>query len=94
MVDMVNNVSWAQESSKIQRARGKLEERLKEFDCILPKDLERKMIEIHDRIARHATDRIPTLRKSLSLFDNNENPAGVSRIVSSVAQRVFSNFKN
>ncbi len=77
------------ESEKIKKAREKLKRRLSNFEKhITPDNLKKKIIEIHDRIARHAPDRVVLKNKNISLFDNNQNAADLSNKVNLVAIRV------
>ena len=73
------------ESEKTKRAREKLKKRLDLLEKQITKEaLNKKIIEIHDRISRHAPCRVVLKRKTISLFDNNQNSAEVSNKVSEV----------
>ena len=64
----------AEESPKTRKAREKLKKQLEANDKkITPQALERKSIEIHRWIARHAQNRVILKSKSISLFDENQN---------------------
>src|ERR1700722_10735202 len=73
----------AEESLKTRKAREKLKKQLEANDKkITPQALEKKSIEIHRWIARHAHNRVVLKSKSISLFDENQNTADISNRVS------------
>lgn len=77
----------AEESSKTQRAREKLRKQLEaEQQKITAKALEKKSDEIHRWIARYAHQRVPLKSKAISLFDGNQNTAGLSQRILKMAQ--------
>ncbi len=79
----------AEESIKTRKAREKLKKQLDANDKkITPQALERKSIEIHRWIARHAHVRVVLKSKSISLFDENQNTADVSQRVSSFVDQI------
>jgi hypothetical protein len=79
----------AEESHKTRKAREKLRRRLTELDtCITPQALKEKNIEIHRWIARHASQRVPLKEKSISLFDENQNAAKLSKRISKLAEQL------
>lgn len=79
----------AEESEKTKKTRAKLRKRLEEIDLgITPQALKRKSSEIHRWIARHASERVPLRTKSISLFDENQNTAGLSQKVNAVMERL------
>jgi hypothetical protein len=79
----------AEESSKTRKAREKLKKQLVAFEKkITPQALERKTIEIHRWIARHASNRVVLRTKAISLFDENQNTAGISQRVSQIADQL------
>ena len=79
----------AEESSKTRKAREKLKKQLDANDKkITPQALEKKSIEIHRWIARHAQNRVVLKSKSISLFDENQNAAGVSNRVSNFVEQI------
>ncbi len=83
----------AEESPKTRKAREKLKRQLEAFDKkVTPQALEKKAIEIHRWIARHASNRIPLKTKSISLFDENQNAAGLSQRVSLLADQIKKDF--
>lgn len=51
---------------------------------ITPQAIERKTVEIHRWIARHAPQRVVLKTKTISLFDENKNTAIVSQKISSL----------
>lgn len=76
----------AKESEKTRKAREKLRRRLSAIDQkVTPQALEKKTIEIHRWIARHAPHRIVLKTKAISLFDENKNTAGISQKISKIA---------
>lgn len=76
----------AEESEKTKKAREKLRKRLLELEKkVTIQALERKNIEIHTWIARHAPQRIVLRSKNISLFDENKNTAEISSRISKVA---------
>ena len=79
----------AEESPKTRKAREKLKRQLEALDKkITPQALEKKTIEIQRWIARHASNRIALKSKSISLFDENQNAAGLSQRVSLLAEQI------
>jgi hypothetical protein len=80
------NGKIAKESEKTRKAREKLKRRLEAIDQkITPHALEKKSIEIHRWIARHAPQRIVLKTKTISLFDENKNTAAISQKISKIA---------
>jgi hypothetical protein len=76
----------AEESPKTQR-------QLDAFDKkITPQALEKKTIEIHRWIARHAPNRVALKTKSISLFDENRNAADLSQRVGLLAEQMKHDF--
>lgn len=81
----------AEESPKTRKAREKLKKQLEACESkITPQALEKKSIEIHRWISRHASQRIVLKTKTISLFDEGENAAGVSQKISKLAEHVQS----
>ena len=79
----------AEESYKTKKAREKLRKQLEEHEKkITPQALEKKTIEIQRWIARHAQTRVVLRNKSISLFDENQNAAGLSQKVSLLADQM------
>ncbi len=77
----------AEESLKTKKAREKLRRRLEDMDARITKEaLNKKSVEIHRWISRHADKRITLRDKTISLFDENENAANVSLKISKIAQ--------
>lgn len=77
----------AEESEKTKRARQKLKRRLEMIEQqVTPKALEKKSIEIHRWIARHAAQRVVLRTKAISLFDENKNTAETSRRIAKLAE--------
>ncbi len=79
---------FAEESSKTRKAREKLKKQLDALDKhISPQALKKKSIEIHRWIERHAPHRV-VIPTKISLFDENQNTAGLSHRVSSLAEQI------
>ena len=77
----------AEESSKTRKARVKLKKQLSELEQkMTPQALEKKTIEIHRWIARHAQHRVVLKNKNISLFDENQNTAKLSGRVATLAE--------
>jgi len=86
---MVQKKQIAEESLKTKKAREKLMKKLKEVDAKITRDaLEKKSIEIHRWISRHADKRISLREKSISLFDENQNAAEISQKILKVAEKL------
>lgn len=80
----------AEESSKTKKARAKLKEKLDATDKKLtPQALQKKSQEISKWIERHANDRV-AVKKDISLFDQNKNPAEMSRNIAKIAEELKS----
>lgn len=78
-----------EESAKTRKARAKLKKRMEAFEKkITPQALERKVIEIHRWIALNAMHRVVLRTKDISLFDENQNTAGVSRKIAGIADQI------
>ena len=79
----------AKESYKTKRAREKLKKKLEAIDLeVTEQALEQKTIEIHRWIARHAPYRVVLRTKNISLFDENQNTAKLSKRVEGIALKV------
>jgi hypothetical protein len=77
----------AEESLKTKKAREKLKQKLEQMqERMTEQALERKSIEIHRWIARHASNRAILKEKTISLFDENNNTAEVSQKISNLAK--------
>lgn len=77
----------APESAKTKRAREKLKRQIEETSRkITPQALEKKSLEIHRWIARHAHQRVVLRMKTISLFDENQNTAKLSEKISKLAK--------
>lgn len=77
------------ESVQVRRAREKLKKRMEAVEKkITTQALEKKSLEIHQWIAKHASDRVILYAKDISLFDENQNTAKVSQKVSLLAERI------
>lgn len=84
--------SLAEESQKTKKAREKLKKHLEMCDAKITKEaLEKKILEIHRWISRHADNRIALKNKSISLFDENQNAADVSARIEGLAKRLREN---
>ena len=79
----------AEESAKTRKAREKLKKQIAAFEKkITPQALQRKTIEIHRWIERHASNRIALKSKSISLFDENQNAAQLSQKIAYLADQM------
>ncbi len=79
----------ADESPKTRRAREKLQKQLDAVERkITPQALEKKAIEIHRWIERHANTRVALKTKNISLFDENQNAAAISHRINSIAEQL------
>jgi hypothetical protein len=82
---------FAEESPKTQKARKKLQKQLDAVDkMITSQALERKAIEIHRWIARHASHRVVLRTKAISIFDENQNAASESQKVAQLVDQIKS----
>jgi hypothetical protein len=87
--DKKNNI--ALESEKTKKAREKLKKQFLEIEKkITPEALKQKSIEIHRWISRYAQHRVTLKNKNISLFDENQNTAEISRNISSIFQKLKS----
>lgn len=87
---MVSKKQVAEESLKTKKAREKLMKRFKEMDSQISKEaLDKKSIEIHRWISRHADRRITLRDKNISLFDENQNAAGISQKILKIAEKLL-----
>jgi len=78
-----------EESLKTKKAREKLKKRLESMDTQITREaIDRKSIEIHRWISRHADRRIALKDKEISLFDENQNAASVSLKISKIAEKI------
>jgi hypothetical protein len=83
----------APESAKTRRAREKLRKQFETIEKkITPKELEKKSLEIHRWIARHAHQRVILHTKTISLFDENQNTAKLSQRIIRLSQALGTNF--
>jgi BMFP domain-containing protein YqiC len=79
----------AEESVKTRKAREKLRKKLEALERkVTPQALEKKTIEIHRWIARHAAHRVVLRSKTISLFDENQNTAKISKKISGLADQI------
>ncbi|NGX32925.1 MAG: hypothetical protein K1060chlam4_00982 [Candidatus Anoxychlamydiales bacterium] len=86
-----NQKPLPEESEKISKTRVKLERRLKKQDeGVTKENLDQKVTEIHNQIARQSEGRVYVKKTSLSLFDNNQTPAKSSTRVDSYANKILS----
>ena len=78
-----------EESVKTRKTREKLRKRLDALEKkITPQALKEKVIEIHRWIALNAGHRVLLRTKEISLFDENQNTADVSRKIAGVADQI------
>lgn len=86
-----NQKSLPEESERITKTREKLEKRLKQQDeSVTEGNLNKKVEQIHEQIARQASERVFVRKESLSLFDNNKTSAKSSTRVASYAKKILS----
>lgn len=79
----------AEESEKTRKTREKLEKKLNKIQSqVTEAAIKRKVHEIQRWIARHASNRVSLKKKSITLFDNNQNPAECSRRIVVIAQQL------
>ena len=84
----------ADESEKTKKSRRKLQLRLEELDQrVTSHALEKKAVEIHRWIARHASQRVVLRTKTISLFDENKNTALMSKRVQQLALQIGKELK-
>lgn len=84
-----NKKQLADESPKTRKAREKLKKQLDALDKkITPQALEKKSIEIHRWIERHAVHRVALKSKNICLFDENQNAADLSQRVTQLAEKL------
>lgn len=87
-VQEISHKQLAPESIKTKRAREKLQKHWDDLEKkITPEALKKKTEEIQRWIARHAQMRVP-LKVKISLFDENQNAAVISRRVNELAQKL------
>lgn len=85
--------AFAEESVKTRKAREKLRKKLEAIEKrITPQALEEKTIEIHRWIERHASQRTILRSKTISLFDENQNTAELSKKVVELAEQLKKEF--
>jgi hypothetical protein len=78
-----------EESVKTRKTREKLRKRLDALEKkITPQALKEKVIEIHRWIALNAGYRVLLRTKEISLFDENQNTADVSRKITGIADQI------
>lgn len=78
-----------EESVKTRKAREKLKKRMDAFEKKMTSQaLEKKTAEIHRWIAVNAMHRVVLHNKAISLFDENQNSAEVSRKVEGLVQQL------
>ena len=79
----------AEESPKLRRAREKLKKQMDAADeQFTEQALEQKGIEIQKWISRHAERRVSLKKKSIALFDENQNAAELSERVAKIALKL------
>ena len=83
----------AEESGKTKKARAKLKNKLDATDKKLKNQtLDKKSQEISKWIERHANDRV-SVKKDISLFDQNRNSAKMSRNIEKLAEELAVDLK-
>jgi predicted amino acid-binding ACT domain protein len=83
----------AEESGKTKKARAKLKCKLEATEKKLQtQNLDKKSQEISKWIERHANDRV-SVKKDISLFDQNRNSAKMSRNIEKLAEELALDLK-
>ncbi|HUD00818.1 MAG TPA: hypothetical protein VMR37_00660 [Rhabdochlamydiaceae bacterium] len=83
----------AEESGKTKKARAKLRNKLEATEKkLLTQNLDKKSQEISKWIERHANDRV-SVKKDISLFDQNRNSAKMSRNIEKLAEELALDLK-
>ncbi len=89
----MTDIQFAEESYKTKKVREKLKKHLEKIDSqITQQELNRKIVEIHRWISRHAPNRISLKNKSISLFDENQNAAKSSQKIIGLITQLQKNF--
>ncbi len=84
-----NDKDTAQESEKTKKAREKLKSRLKKIDTMVTSQaIDEKKDQIADWISRHSWSRDAVSRDDLGLFDQNRNPAPLSKKTQGMKERL------
>lgn len=79
----------ASESFKTKRAREKLIKRFEFLDTQITQEaVEKKTVEIHRWISRHADRRISLKNKSICLFDENKNAEEISPKIHKIVEKI------
>jgi hypothetical protein len=88
----MTKIQFADESYKTKKVREKLKKHLEKIDSqITQQELNRKIVEIHRWIARHAPNRVSLKNKSISLFDENQNAAKASQKITGLINQLQKN---
>jgi hypothetical protein len=89
MIDDTTKKILENESEKTLKIRKKIQDKIKrEEEGITPEALQKKIVEMHQWIAHRAHTRTPLLEKSISLFDENENSARLSKKISRIMNQI------
>ncbi|MBU6149120.1 MAG: hypothetical protein KGQ54_02880 [Verrucomicrobia bacterium] len=84
-----NDKKTAQESEKTKKAREKLKNRLKKIDSMVTSQaIDEKKDQISDWISRHSWSRDSVTKDDLGLFDQNRNPAPLSKKTQGMKDRL------
>jgi hypothetical protein len=84
----------AKESDKTKKAREKIKKQLSLIEKqITQEGLKKKVEEIHHWIARHAHARVVLRNKNISLFDENQNVANISKCVALISNKINQNLQ-
>jgi len=86
------NQNIVRESVKTAIAREKLKRKYQVNET--SSHVEGKISEIHQRICRTSSYRVPITKKSMSLFDDNNNPAIESDKVKEVFEKIRMEYLN
>lgn len=86
---MSTNKDVMEESFKTKKMREKLKKHFETIDAqVTQQELNRKIVEIHRWISRHAMQRVTLKSKTVSLFDGNQNAAQISQKIASIASQL------
>gem|GEM_PF-1062247 len=86
---MTQRKEMAPESAQTRKVREKLEKKMQKIENqVTPEALRKKVEEMHKWIAKNAKDREVLRSKTISLFDENQNTARVSKKISGLVEQL------
>lgn len=89
MAALIQEEEFAEESEKTKKLREKLKRQFSLLDQQITEEaLKQTRDKIYDFIARKGTDRILLKEKNISLFDENQHAAKISKKVSALMQEL------